>query len=77
MTLTLLVFSHFTGLDMAHTLNGYVYHTKYDRFSLIPQKTYQLTGDNVLALTKALCNAYEMEDPSVSSIICFNFFLFI
>ncbi|XP_011190306.1 endoplasmic reticulum metallopeptidase 1 [Zeugodacus cucurbitae] len=56
-------FGNIPGLDMAHTLNGFVYHTKYDRFSLIPQRTYQLTGDNVLALTKALCNAPEMEDP--------------
>ncbi|XP_036332214.1 endoplasmic reticulum metallopeptidase 1-like, partial [Rhagoletis pomonella] len=57
-------FGEIPGLDMAHTVNGYVYHTKYDRFNLIPRRTYQLTGDNVLALTKALCNAAEMEDPA-------------
>lgn len=57
-------FGNIPGLDMAHTLNGYVYHTKYDRFNLIPRKSYQLTGDNVLALAKALANAPEMEDPS-------------
>jgi len=55
------------GLDMAQTLNGYVYHTKYDRFNLIPRRTYQLTGENILALVKALANAEELENPSVGS----------
>ncbi|XP_037954986.1 endoplasmic reticulum metallopeptidase 1 [Teleopsis dalmanni] len=57
-------FGNIPGLDMAHTFNGYVYHTKFDRFNLIPRNTYQLTGDNVLALTKALANAPELEDPA-------------
>ncbi|XP_067630291.1 endoplasmic reticulum metallopeptidase 1 [Eurosta solidaginis] len=57
-------FGKIPGLDMAHTMNGFVYHTKYDRFNLIPRKSYQLTGDNILALTKALCNAPELENPS-------------
>ncbi|KAH8300216.1 hypothetical protein KR044_011587, partial [Drosophila immigrans] len=52
------------GLDMAQVLNGYVYHTKYDRFNLIPRRTYQLTGDNLLGLIKALGNAPELEDPA-------------
>lgn len=51
---------------MAHTYNGFVYHTKYDRFNAIPRKTYQSTGDNVLALVKALGNAPELENPAVS-----------
>ncbi|KAL9918602.1 endoplasmic reticulum metallopeptidase 1 isoform 1-T4 [Glossina fuscipes fuscipes] len=57
-------FGHIPGLDMAHSFNGFVYHTKYDRFTTIPRRTYQRTGDNVLALTKALANAVELEDPS-------------
>ncbi|XP_055917039.1 endoplasmic reticulum metallopeptidase 1 [Eupeodes corollae] len=52
------------GFDMAHSNNGYVYHTKFDRFNIIPQGTYQTTGENVLALTRALANAPELEDPS-------------
>ncbi|KAI9578035.1 hypothetical protein GQX74_013929 [Glossina fuscipes] len=59
-------FGHIPGLDMAHSFNGFVYHTKYDRFTTIPRRTYQRTGDNVLALTKALANAVELEDPSVN-----------
>ncbi|ALC42477.1 CG9416 [Drosophila busckii] len=56
-------FGHIPGLDMAHTLNGYVYHTKYDRFNIIPRRTYQLTGDNMLNIIKALGNAPELENP--------------
>jgi len=56
-----------SGLDMAQTLNGYVYHTKYDRFNIIPRRTYQLTGENILALVKALANAEELENPTVGS----------
>uniref|UniRef100_A0A1A9W2G7 FXNA-like protease n=1 Tax=Glossina brevipalpis TaxID=37001 RepID=A0A1A9W2G7_9MUSC len=57
-------FGHIPGLDMAHSFNGFVYHTKYDRFTTIPRRTYQRTGDNVLALAQALANASELEDPS-------------
>uniref|UniRef100_A0A1A9VD07 FXNA-like protease n=1 Tax=Glossina austeni TaxID=7395 RepID=A0A1A9VD07_GLOAU len=63
-------FGHIPGLDMAHSFNGFVYHTKYDRFTTIPRRTYQRTGDNVLALTKALANALELEDPSFVTINC-------
>ncbi|EDW72283.1 uncharacterized protein Dwil_GK20800 [Drosophila willistoni] len=60
-------FGKIPGLDMAQTLNGYVYHTKYDRFNILPRRTYQLTGENILALVKALANAHELEDPSKHS----------
>ncbi|XP_005177919.1 endoplasmic reticulum metallopeptidase 1 [Musca domestica] len=56
-------FGNIPGLDMAHSYNGYVYHTKYDRFNAIPRRTYQLTGNNILSLAKALANAPELEDP--------------
>lgn len=52
---------------MAHVTNGYVYHTKFDRYNLIPRRTYQLTGDNILNLIKALGTAAELEDPAVRS----------
>ncbi|XP_055917041.1 endoplasmic reticulum metallopeptidase 1 isoform X2 [Eupeodes corollae] len=61
-------FGKIPGLDMAHVVNGYVYHTKYDKFNLIPRHTYQLTGDNVLELTKAFANAPELDDPSKHAI---------
>ncbi|XP_054738883.1 endoplasmic reticulum metallopeptidase 1 [Anastrepha obliqua] len=51
------------GLDMAHSLNGYVYHTKYDTYANLERRTCQTTGENVLALTWALANAPELESP--------------
>ena len=51
------------GLDMAHSYNGYIYHTKYDTFQNLQRGTYQTTGDNVLALTWALANAEELKNP--------------
>lgn len=55
------------GLDMAHMYNGYVYHTKYDVVDIIPNGTYQSTGDNILALARAIANAPELDDPSKHS----------
>lgn len=49
------------GLDLAYSYNGYVYHTKYDNFENIPIGTYQHTGANVLALTKAMANSEDMD----------------
>ncbi|XP_075168832.1 endoplasmic reticulum metallopeptidase 1 [Haematobia irritans] len=60
-------FGHIPGLDLAHTFNGFVYHTKYDRFNVIPRRTYQLTGNNVLNVAKALANAPELEDTENQS----------
>lgn len=53
------------GLDMAHSYNGYVYHTKFDDIHTIPIGTLQNTGDNLLALTKALANAEEIENSTL------------
>ncbi|KAL5273661.1 hypothetical protein ACFFRR_000425 [Megaselia abdita] len=50
------------GLDLAHIDNGYVYHSKFDRFSIMQKRTYQLTGSNVLALIRSLANAQELDD---------------
>ncbi|XP_017105836.3 putative endoplasmic reticulum metallopeptidase 1-A [Drosophila bipectinata] len=52
------------GLDIAQCINGYTYHTKYDRFSNIPRGSTQNTGENVLALVRALVNATELNDLS-------------
>ncbi|CAD7014588.1 unnamed protein product [Ceratitis capitata] len=51
------------GLDMAHSLNGYVYHTKYDTYTNLERRTCQTTGENILALTWALANAPELKSP--------------
>lgn len=62
------------GLDLAHSYNGYVYHTEYDRFNILTRGTYQLTGTNILALTKSLANAPELDDPKVS-FLCYIFLI--
>lgn len=53
-------YGNIPGIDLAYNRNGYVYHTKYDRFESIALGTYQHTGDNLLALCKALGNANEL-----------------
>ncbi|XP_050073122.1 endoplasmic reticulum metallopeptidase 1-like [Anopheles maculipalpis] len=50
------------GMDFAHSTWGYLYHTAYDTYDTIPNTTLQHTGDNVLALAKALANAEELYD---------------
>ncbi|XP_050091027.1 endoplasmic reticulum metallopeptidase 1-like [Anopheles aquasalis] len=55
-------FGHIPGMDFAHSTWGYLYHTAYDSHSTIPETTLQHTGDNILALTKALANAEELYD---------------
>lgn len=57
-------FGKIPGLDIAHHVGGYVYHTLYDNFSIIPDGTYQHTGDNMLALTKAIANSKELVDTT-------------
>ncbi|XP_069678437.1 endoplasmic reticulum metallopeptidase 1-like [Periplaneta americana] len=47
-------FGKVPGLDFAHAMNGYVYHTSYDNLDAIPTGTLQHTGDNLLALIKKI-----------------------
>ncbi|KAH8297363.1 hypothetical protein KR044_010980, partial [Drosophila immigrans] len=57
-------------------VNGYVYHTKYDRTDVIPRGSTQNTGDNVLGLVKALANApelYNTQDHEAGRAIFFDF----
>ncbi|XP_032585617.2 endoplasmic reticulum metallopeptidase 1 [Drosophila mojavensis] len=51
------------GLDIAQIINGYIYHTKYDRIDVIPRSSIQSTGDNVLSLVRGLANATELHNP--------------
>ncbi|KAH8297049.1 hypothetical protein KR044_003986, partial [Drosophila immigrans] len=53
-------FGKIPGLDIAQGMNGFVYHTKYDRMDVIPRGSIQNTGDNILGLVRALANAPEM-----------------
>ncbi|XP_033611136.1 endoplasmic reticulum metallopeptidase 1 isoform X3 [Cryptotermes secundus] len=50
-------FGKVPGLDFAHAMNGYVYHTSYDNLHAIPTGTIQHTGDNLLALTKHIASS--------------------
>ncbi|EDW01016.1 endoplasmic reticulum metallopeptidase 1 [Drosophila grimshawi] len=55
------------GLDMAGQYNGFVYHTKYDRFDVISRNSLQNTGENLLHLTRRISNAEEMRDTEAHS----------
>uniref|UniRef100_A0A182NHF1 FXNA-like protease n=1 Tax=Anopheles dirus TaxID=7168 RepID=A0A182NHF1_9DIPT len=55
-------FGQIPGMDFAHSTWGYLYHTAYDAYDTIPNATLQHTGDNVLALAKALAYAEELND---------------
>ncbi|XP_068144104.1 endoplasmic reticulum metallopeptidase 1 isoform X1 [Drosophila tropicalis] len=55
------------GLDMAGVSNGFVYHTKYDRYTAISNRALQNTGDNLLALVRSISNAEEMYDTEAYS----------
>ncbi|KAH8275871.1 hypothetical protein KR026_003392 [Drosophila bipectinata] len=52
------------GLDLAGCYNGFVYHTKFDRFKVISRGSLQNTGDNVYGLVRSLSNAEEMYDTA-------------
>lgn len=54
-----------TGLDLAHPMNGYRYHTKYDHINYISTPCLQRTGDNVLGLVRSIANSEQLNDIKV------------
>jgi len=54
-------------LDIAQANNGYVYHTAFDTFKVIPGGSIQNTGNNILALARAYANASELYENEVFS----------
>lgn len=54
-----------TGLDLAHPMNGYRYHTKYDHIDYISKPCLQRTGDNVLGLVQNIANSEQLSDVKV------------
>ncbi|KAH8252656.1 hypothetical protein KR032_001079, partial [Drosophila birchii] len=60
-------FGNVPGLDMAQINNGYVYHTIFDAFKVIPARSVQNTGNNVLALVRAFSNASELYKTEVKN----------
>lgn len=55
----------FLGIDFAHSKNGYVYHTKYDRLDQIMSGVFQHTGDNLLALVRRIIASNEIKQPNL------------
>lgn len=55
-------FGNIPGLDLAHPMNGYRYHTKYDNIDYISKPCLQRTGDNVLGLVRNIANSEQLSD---------------
>ncbi|KAG4068422.1 hypothetical protein HA402_007942 [Bradysia odoriphaga] len=55
-------FGNIPGLDLAHPMNGYRYHTKYDHIDYISSPCLQRTGDNVLGLVRNIANSEQLFD---------------
>uniref|UniRef100_A0A182QZZ5 FXNA-like protease n=1 Tax=Anopheles farauti TaxID=69004 RepID=A0A182QZZ5_9DIPT len=53
-------FGHVPGMDFAHTINGYRYHTRFDSIDYLTLPVLQRTGDNILELTRELANGDEL-----------------
>ncbi|XP_058813526.1 endoplasmic reticulum metallopeptidase 1-like [Topomyia yanbarensis] len=64
------------GMDLAHFLNGYRYHTKYDSLEYLSLPVLQHTGDNMLALTRGMANCEHLSaavDEQGSSAVFYDF----
>lgn len=48
-------YGNLSGVDLAWSANGYVYHTRLDTADRVPPAVLQRTGDNVLALARGEC----------------------
>ncbi|XP_058813686.1 endoplasmic reticulum metallopeptidase 1-like [Topomyia yanbarensis] len=53
-------FGHVPGMDFAHMIEGYRYHTKYDNIDYLSLPVLQRTGDNILALAREMANSDEL-----------------
>ncbi|CAH0589952.1 unnamed protein product [Chrysodeixis includens] len=54
-------FGKLSGVDLAWSANGYVYHTRLDTAERVPPAVLQRTGDNVLALAHGLLASESLE----------------
>lgn len=55
-------YGNIPGLDFAHIINGYRYHTRFDHIDYLSLPVLQRTGENTLALTKELANSEILDD---------------
>lgn len=62
-------FGKIPGMNFAHVINGYRYHTKYDHIDYIPRSVLQHTGDNILELTKFIVNWEELGNADVKRVL--------
>lgn len=56
-------FGGIVGMDFAHIVNGYRYHTRFDHVNFISEEVLQRTGDNCLALTKTFADSEFLDEP--------------
>ncbi|XP_045777115.1 endoplasmic reticulum metallopeptidase 1-like isoform X1 [Maniola jurtina] len=54
-------YGNLSGVDLAWSSNGYVYHTALDTAARVPAAALQRTGDNVLALARGLLRSARLE----------------
>ncbi|CAH1640024.1 unnamed protein product [Spodoptera littoralis] len=57
-------FGNLSGVDLAWSSNGYVYHTRLDTAAAVPAAALQRTGDNVLALAAALLASARLDEAA-------------
>ncbi|XP_058460649.1 endoplasmic reticulum metallopeptidase 1-like [Malaya genurostris] len=57
-------FGRVPGMDFAHIVEGYRYHTKYDSIDYLSMSVLQRTGDNILALAREIVNSDELVNSS-------------
>lgn len=58
-------FGNMVGLDFAHFVKGYRYHTKYDHIDYLTLGNIQRTGENILELSLSLINGNELDNIEV------------
>lgn len=61
-------FGNLVGLDFAHFVKGYRYHTKYDHIDYLNRGGIQRTGENILALTLSIANGFELDNSEVKKL---------
>ncbi|CAG9802997.1 unnamed protein product [Chironomus riparius] len=55
-------FGNMVGLDFAHFVKGYRYHTKFDHIDYLSIGNIQRTGENVLELALSIANGDELDN---------------